>query len=301
MKTFLTVLSALILAGCSNGDGSRIEATGTIEATDVTVSAQAAGTVVSLRTDEGLKVGIGDTLVILDQREWRLQTRQAQANLDAADAQYRLAVRGARAEDLRQAEAAAESARRDLERMRELRESNSVPQKQLDDAELRATVAQQTLEKLKNGSRPEEIDVARARRDQAAAQLALLEKKLDDCVVTAPTAGTVLNRFVEKGEFVGMGSALVRIANLDVLDLMIYVPEAELPRIAIGQVARVSVDAFRERTFEGRVVFISSVAEFTPKNIQTKDERTKLVFGVKVRVANLDGALKAGIPADVVL
>ena len=255
----------------------------------------------SLRTDEGRKVGIGDTLVILDQREWRLQTRQAQANLDAADAQYRLAVRGARAEDLRQAEAAAESARRDLERMRELRESNSVPQKQLDDAELRATVAQQTLEKLKNGSRPEEIDVARARRDQAAAQLALLEKKLDDCVVTAPTAGTVLNRFVEKGEFVGMGSALVRIANLDVLDLMIYVPEAELPRIAIGQVARVSVDAFRERTFEGRVVFISSVAEFTPKNIQTKDERTKLVFGVKVRVANLDGALKAGIPADVVL
>lgn len=301
MKTYITPALVVLLVGCGDGDGTRIEATGTIEATDVTVSAQVAGAVVSLRTDEGLKVGAGDTLVILDQREWRLQARQAEANLDAAEAQYRLAVLGARVEDVRQAEAADESARRDLERMKELRASNSIPQKQLDDAELRATVAQQTLEKLRNGSRPEEIDAARARRNQAAAQLALLEKKLDDCVVTSPAGGTVLNRFVERGEFVGMGSALVRIANLDEMDLMIYVPEADLPRITIGQTARVSVDAFKDRTFEGRVVFVSPTAEFTPKNIQTKDERTKLVFGVKVRVANPDGALKAGNPADVVL
>ncbi|MCU0412470.1 MAG: biotin/lipoyl-binding protein, partial [Bacteroidetes bacterium] len=188
MKTFPLLLSLLLIAACGDGDDTRIEATGTIEATDVTISAQVAGAVVSLRTDEGLKVGIGDTLVILDQREWRLQARQAEANLAAAEAQYRLAVRGARAEDLRQAEAADVSARRDLERMKELRASNSIPQKQLDDAELRATVAQQTLEKLKNGSRPEEIDAMRARRDQAAAQLALLQKKLDDCVVTSPAA-----------------------------------------------------------------------------------------------------------------
>ncbi|MCU0452566.1 MAG: efflux RND transporter periplasmic adaptor subunit [Bacteroidetes bacterium] len=301
MKTFPLLLSLLLIAACGDGDDTRIEATGTIEATDVTISAQVAGAVVSLRTDEGLKVGIGDTLVILDQREWRLQARQAEANLAAAEAQYRLAVRGARAEDLRQAEAADVSARRDLERMKELRASNSIPQKQLDDAELRATVAQQTLEKLKNGSRPEEIDAMRARRDQAAAQLALLQKKLDDCVVTSPAAGTVLNRFVERGEFVGMGSALIRIANLEEMDLMIYVPETQLPRIKIGQTASLSVDAFKDRTFEGRVVFISSTAEFTPKNIQTKDERTKLVFGVKIRVENPDGALKAGIPADVVL
>lgn len=291
----------LLTVGCGNGDDSAIEATGTIEATDVTISAQVAGTVSVLRTDEGARVAPGDTLLLLDQREWRLQVRQAEANLAGAQAQYQLALRGAREEDITQAEASDLSAQRDLQRMRELRESNSIPQKQLDDAELRATVARQTYEKLKNGLRPEEIESARARRDQAEAQVALLQKKVDDCVIIAPTAGTVLNRFVERGEFVGMGSALVRIANLDQMDLMIYVPEADLPRVAIGQSAKVSVDAFPGRSFEGRVVHISPAAEFTPKNIQTKDERTKLVFGVKVRVANPDGALKAGIPADVVL
>jgi len=301
MRSMLLAMLTVFSVGCGNDDGTAIEATGTIEATDITVSAQVAGTVAVLRTDEGLRVTQGDTLLLLDQREWRLQVRQAQANLAAADAQYQLALRGAREEDLRQGEASDISARRDLQRMKELRESNSIPQKQLDDAELRATVAHQALEKLKNGLRPEEIDASRARRDQASVQVELLEKKLDDCVITAPATGTILNRFVERGEFVGLGSALVRIANLDQLNLMIYVPETDLPRILIGQTAKISVDAFQDRTFEGHVVYISPTAEFTPKNIQTKDERTKLVFGVKLRVANPDGALKAGIPADVVL
>lgn len=301
MKWMSSTLLFLLVVGCSNDDGSAIEATGTIEATDVTVSALVPGTIASLRVDEGNRVGAGDTLLLLDQREYRLQVRQAEANLAAAEAQYRLAVTGPRDEDLKQAEAADESAQRDLVRMRELRNTNSIPQKQLDDAELRATVAHQTLAKLRNGSRPEEIEAMRARRDQAASQLELARKKLDDCSVTAPMSGTVLNRFVERGEFVGLGSALARIANLDEMDLMIYVPETQLPRVTIGQTARVTVDAFKDRTFEGKVVFISPTAEFTPKNIQTKDERTKLMFGVKIRVANPDGALKAGIPADVVL
>ncbi len=301
MRTLVYISVALLLLGCGNSDDATIEATGTIEATDVTISSQVAGTVSVLQTDEGVRVAPGDTLMVLDQREWRLQMRQAEANLAGAQAQYQLAVRGAREEDIKQAEAADLSAQRDLQRMRELRESNSIPQKQLDDAELRATVARQTFEKVKNGMRREEIDAARARRDQAEAQVALLQKKVDDCVIIAPTAGTVLNRFVERGEFVGMGSALVRIANLEHMDLMIYVPEADLPKIAIGQAAKVSVDAFPERTFEGQVVHISPTAEFTPKNIQTKDERTKLVFGVKLRISNPDGALKAGIPADVIL
>jgi HlyD family secretion protein len=90
-------------------------------------------------------------------------------------------------------------------------------------------------------------------------------------------------------------------ADLTVMEVMIYVPEAELPRIALGQKASVAIDAYPGRSYEGEVVYIAQTAEFTPKNIQTKDERTKLVFGVKVRVPNPDGTLKAGIPADVVL
>jgi HlyD family secretion protein len=94
---------------------------------------------------------------------------------------------------------------------------------------------------------------------------------------------------------------VVRIANLDEMDIMIYVSATDLPKVKLGQTAAVKVDAFRNREFTGRVVYISPVAEFTPKNIQTRDERTKLVFGVKVRVANPDGSLKAGLPADVFL
>lgn len=301
MRLSIFALSLFFVVGCDNDSGSAIEATGTIEATRVTVSALVPGTVATLRVEEGDRVNAGDTLLLLDQREYRLQVRQAEANLAATEAQYRLAVSGPRDEDVRQAEATDESAQRDLLRMRELRESNSIPQKQLDDAALRATVARQALVKLRNGSRPEEIEAARARRDQAASQLELARKKLDDCAVTAPTGGTVLNRFVERGEFVGMGSALARIANLDQMDLVIYVPQTVLPRVTIGQTAHISVDAFKDRTFEGKVSFISPTAEFTPKNIQTKDERTKLMFAVKIRVANPDGVLKAGIPADVVL
>ncbi len=301
MRMFVAALALTVAVGCSSSDGTAIEATGTIEATEVTISALVPGTIASIRVDEGARVAPGDTLLTLDQEEYRIQVRQAEANLAAAEAQLRLAVTGARSEDIRQAEATYESARRDLERMRELRQSNSVPQKVLDDADLRATVAEQTLQKMRRGSRPEEIEAARARRDQAAALLALAQKKLGDAVVVSPVGGTILNRFVERGEFVGMGSALVRVANLEQMDIMIYVPETNLPRVTIGQTARVTVDAFKDRSFEGRVVFISPTAEFTPKNIQTKDERTKLMFGVKVRVSNPDGALKAGIPADVVL
>ena len=301
MRMIVATLALTVVVGCSNSDGTAIEATGTIEATEVTVSALVPGTIASIRVDEGARVAPGDTLLRLDQQEYRIQVRQAEANLAAAEAQWRLAVTGARSEDIRQAEATYESARRDLERMRELRQSNSIPQKLLDDADLRATVAEQTLQKMRRGSRPEEIEAARARRDQASAQLALAQKKLGDAVVVSPVGGTILNRFVERGEFVGMGSALVRVANLEQMDIMIYVPETNLPRVTIGQTARITVDAFKDRSFEGRVVFISPTAEFTPKNIQTKDERTKLMFGVKVRVVNTDGALKAGIPADVVL
>ncbi|MBF8248793.1 MAG: secretion protein HlyD [Bacteroidetes bacterium] len=113
--------------------------------------------------------------------------------------------------------------------------------------------------------------------------------------------GVVTKRFIERGELVGQGMSLFRVANLAEMDLMIYVLETELPKVKLGQQAKVKVDAFPDREFNGRVVFISSTAEFTPKNIQTKDERTKLVFGVKIKVANADGSLKSGIPADVTL
>jgi HlyD family secretion protein len=301
MKHAIVALFAILLSACSDSSNESIKATGTLEATEVTVSAQVSGLMQEVLVREGNLVQTGDTLAIIDRSEWNYQLRQAEANLAATESQYRLALEGARKEDITQAEAQFESAKNDLKRMEELFESKSVTAKQLEDARTRFTVADQTLRKLREGSRDEERALARARRDQAEAAAAVLRKKLADCTITAPRAGTITNRFIEPGELVGPGASLVRIADLSELTIKVYVPETLLPRIQLGQKAHVQVDAFDDRTFEGQVTFISQTAEFTPKNIQTKDERVKLVFAVKVRVPNPDGILKAGLPADVAL
>jgi HlyD family secretion protein len=298
---FVILVCVAVWNGCGKNAGTVLTSTGTIEATDVTLSAQAGGVVQRLYVDEGALVHTGDTLLVINDVDWRYQYEQAVAGFDMAEAQYQLAVKGSRTEDVVQAEANYKNAEADKKRMEDLWQTKSVTDKQLDDARTRYTVAQQTWEKMKNGSRPEEIALARARRDQAKAQTASLHKKLEDCIVRAPMNGVVTKRFVEVGELVGNGASLVRLDDLSNMNITIYVSESELPKIVLGQKALVQVDAFRDRTFEGKVVFISPVAEFTPKNIQTNDERTKLVFGVKIKIANPDGTLKAGVPADVTL
>ena len=297
----IIVLAAAVLSGCGKNDGTVLTSSGTIEATDVTVSAQAGGIVRRILVEEGSKVRTGDTLLTIDDIDWRFQYDQASAGYGMAEAQYRLAVEGSRAEDIAQAEANYRNAEADRKRTEELWQTKSVTDKQLDDARTRCTVAEQIWLKLKNGPRPMEIELARARRDQAKAVMYGLKKKLDDCVVLAPMNAVVTKRFVEAGELVGTGSALIRLDDLSRLDVMIYVSEKDLPNVILGQRARVLVDAFADKAFDGQVVFISPTAEFTPKNIQTNDERTKLVFGVKVSIPNPDGVLKAGIPADVAL
>jgi HlyD family secretion protein len=300
-KTLTFAALCLLFAGCGNGDGSRISASGTIEATDVTISAQVGGIIQHIQAEEGSVVHPGDTLMVIDKTDWQFQSAQAQAAYETAEAQYRLALKGAREEDILQAEANYKNAQSDLKRMEELYRGKSITEKQLDDSRMRFTVNQQLWEKMKRGSRPEEIDAARARRDQAKAQAASLQKKVNDCIVTAPVSGTITKRFAEQGELAAAGMALYRISDLSAMDITIYVSESDLPKVQLNQKAIVTIDAFEKKDFEGKVIFLSSTAEFTPKNIQTKDERTKLVFAVKVKVPNPSGMLKAGIPADVSL
>jgi HlyD family secretion protein len=300
-KIIVVIFCLVYLFGCSSRDKETISATGTIEATEVTLSAQAGGQVKRIIADEGDIVRIGDTLLVIDNTDWVYQLQQMRGGYEMAEAQYRLALNGAREEDVIQSEANYKNAQEDLKRMEDLYRAKSVSEKQLDDARTRFTVTQQIWEKTKRGSRQEEIDAARARRDQTQAQMASLQKKVDDCVVTAQAAGTITKRFVEQGELTSTGMALYRVSDYSTMDITIYVSESNLPKVKLNQKAIVTIDAFQKREYEGKVTYISSTAEFTPKNIQTKDERTKLVFSVKVRVPNPDGTLKAGIPADVTL
>lgn len=299
-RTFRVIAFAplLLLAACSGGDGEFIEASGTIEGTDITVASEVMGRIVAVRVNEGARVATGDTLAVVDDTEYRIQLRQARATQRAHESAYRLVLEGSRREDIVQSEAAFRTAEADYKRMKDLLSSNTITQKQYDDAYNRYVAAEQTYQKVLTGSRRQEVEGARARVESAAAQADLLEKKVRDCVIAAPTQGTVTLRGIEPGEFVSPGASAFRITNLDRVKLMIYVAEADLGKIRSGQEASILVDSHPDRPFSGTIVYISPVAEFTPKNVQTKEERTKLVFAVKVEAENPEGILKPGMPAD---
>ncbi|PKL08163.1 MAG: hypothetical protein CVV51_10385, partial [Spirochaetae bacterium HGW-Spirochaetae-7] len=289
------IMASVALFSCTKSE-TGISASGTIETTEVRLSSRSQGQVLALAAADGDRVGKGEILASIDHEVLDIQYAQAKAGVDYADAQLRLLLKGAREEDIAQAnEALAQAsenlklAESDRDRTKSLFESASATKKQNDDAQARYMVAQaqyaqaeQALKKLSNLARPEEITSARAKLQQARYSVQLLEKAIADCSVPSPIAGTALRRLVEVGELVGVGTGLYMLSNLTTVHLTIYVPETELGRISIGQAAEVRIDSAPDRPFAGRVSYISQEAEFTPKNVQTKDERVKLVFGVKI-------------------
>jgi HlyD family secretion protein len=310
------VLAIMLLAGCNGKkEKSAIEATGTLEARAVTIAAKEGGTVARLYVDEGAAVRCGDTLAIIDHALLDILRAQAQAGVDLAEAQYRLLLQGAREEDRRQAQEALKQAaatlaqtEADARRARDLFAAGSIPQKQKDDAETRLTMAQsasataeEMVNKMEHLARTEEVRAARARVDQAQTGVALLVQRVKDCTLLSPVAGTVTHRLLEPGELAGPGTPLCEVVALDTLELTVYLTEVELGRVKLGDQAGVRIDADPQREFTGTVTYISPQAEFTPKNVQTKEDRVKLVFGVKLRVPNPDGALKPGMPADALI
>jgi len=318
MKRKFIAIGLILFAGlaCSNGrDKNVISASGTIETVEVNVASKVAGQVMSLSYKEGARVAPGDLLAVIDHASLDIQLRQAEAGVRLAEAQLALLVKGARSEDIRQTEAvlkqaevALKIAADDAARMRELFKTGSVTSKQRDDAEARLTVssAQQSsaaaaLGKLRRLARPEEIQAAEARLAQARAGAELLAKTIADCTITAPAGGIVTHKDVEAGELVTPGATVVTLADLDSVYVMIYVTEIEIGRIKLGDGVDVRIDAFPDKPFPGKITYISPEAEFTPKNVQTKQDRVKLVFGVKVEIENKDGLLKPGLPADAVV
>jgi len=298
MKYFVCTFLLCVYAGCSGNSGKEISSSGVIEGTDVNIGVEVSGHVRDIRVDEGSRIRKGDTLAIIDDTEYQIQLRQAVANLGSFDAAYKLALEGPRKEDIVQADVNFKTAETDYNRMKDLLQSKAITQQQFDDTYARYISSQQMMEKLHRGSRPEEINEARQKRDYAAAQVDLLRKKVHDCYILAPSAGVLTLKGVEPGELVTPGMNILRVTYLDTVKLMIYVNEQDVAKIRLGDNARIAVDGQKSRSFSGKVVYISPVAEFTPKNVQTQEERTKLVFGVKIEVDNPEGLLKPGLPAD---
>ena len=313
-KYFITASLSLLIFACSgNNRNSMIEESGTVEATESVISSQAAGKIINIVKDEGSQVAAGDTIVIIDHEALDIQLKQMIANREIAKAQLDLLIIGARREDIFQAEQALNQAevnfdiaKSDKERMDNLIKVNTISQKQYEDATARFNITQAQLNaakenfnKIKNIARPEEVIQARANYQKAEAAVESINKNIRDCYVLSPINGFIIKKFVELGESVSMLSSLFKVADLSKVKVTIYVSETDIGKVKLGQKAEIKVDSFPEKEFEGKVIFISPEAEFTPKNIQTKDERTKLVFAVKIEIPNSQQELKTGLPADV--
>jgi HlyD family secretion protein len=308
----LSFISFLII-GCSNDNSKNsIDATGTIESVNVVLSSKTNGEIKELRKDEGDKVRQGDTIMIIDTESLRLQLKQQESGAEMSRAQLDLLRNGARKEDisvaessLKQAQVNYDQAKSDLERLRKLYETQTITKKQYDDAVShfdlmndQLSSARENYTKMKNYARPEDIKQAEAKLNQSLATSDLIKKSINDSYIISPLNGVIVKKYFEVGESVSPMSSLVKISDLTNVELFIYVTEIELGKIKLGQKAEVTVDAFKDKKFEGKVTYISPEAEFTPKNIQTKDERTKLVFAIKIELPNPDFALKSGMPAD---
>jgi HlyD family secretion protein len=310
----LAVITATVFS-CGFNNSKKIVASGTIEIVETNISSKNADEVENMAAEEGNYVKEGDVVAVINHAMLDLQLKEVESGALVSKYQLELILNGARTEDLQlaeetvsQAKANYESAEKDLNRNKDLFDRGNIPQKQFDDAQTKYLTtktqfnsAMINLNKLKRGARGEEINSTRARYNQTVATMNVLKKRIEDCTIKSPVTGIVTHKFVEKGEFVNAGTPIYTVSKLDPVNLTIYVTEIELGKIKLGQKAKIIIDAYPKKDISGKIVYISPNAEFTPKNIQTKEERVKQVFGVKLEIPNPDGILKPGMPADAVI
>lgn len=325
MRSLILPLIVLAAACTEKPPSDRLRVSGHVEATETRLAAEAGGRILTLTLKEGDRVQPGQTVLTLDTRDVELAIDRAKAEKAAAEAQLRLVQAGSRIEDIRQAQSQIETARaetsaakaeldaaeQDLTRFDTLLKNNSGSRKQRDDAatrrdvakervtsaESRVKTAEEVLSKLRAGARPEEVDAARARVATVAAQITSLEKGITDATLKSPIGGLVTEKLVEVGEIIAPRVPALIVVDLDHAWADVFVPEPTVPQLRIGQGATVFTDA-GGAGIAGTISYISPKAEFTPRNVQTAEERSKQVYRVRISVDNKDGVLKQGMPIE---
>lgn len=325
LRLFVVPLLVLAAACAPAADPNQLRVSGHVEATEVRLAPEMGGRVLSLAVKEGDRIQSGATVLTIDATDLQLAIARAKTEQASAEAQVRLVRASARSEDVKQAEAQVEAAKAeipaakaeldaataDLQRFDLLLARKSGSQKQRDDAATRRDVAQARVEaaqkrveaaeatvaRVKAGARREEVAVAESRIATAQAAIASLEDQLKDATLVSPVTGIVTEKLAEMGEVVAPRAPVVVITDLDHAWADVYVPEPAVPRITLGQPATLFTDAGGQG-LPGTVTFISPKAEFTPRNVQTADERAKLVYRIRVTVDNSSGVLKQGMPVD---
>jgi len=285
---------------------------GTIELTEVQASFKQPARMASRPVDEGDSVTTGQVLAQLDLSDLVIEQATRSSEVWAARAVLDELEHGSRPDEIEQARAALVRAEADVVQLRAeyARQQNLVNQNLVSPSEYdkaksaheigaaRVREARAVLALLEQGPRIERIEQARAALARVTHQLDAVAQRLADAVLRAPFSGVVLSKNAEPGEYISAGTPVVALANMNEVWLRAYVSETDLGRIKLGQQASVTTDTYPDKQYQGRITFISSETEFTPKTVQTAKERVKLVYRIKITMPNLAWELKPGMPAD---
>ncbi len=271
---------------------------GTLEARTVNVGSLVGGRVTRVRVDEGVPVVPGQVLVTLETETIDHQIAEQKAAIETARAVYNKALAGPRQDEIDKAAAIAVNAERERQRMEALYRDGIVARQVYDDAATRAKTAKEDLDLLRKGTRPEDIEGARAQLEQQQAALAVLLKQRAETEVRSTVAGVVQSFRLRPGDLVAPNQTVAEILEVDQLWVRVYLPETLLGLIHVGQKVKVSVDTYPNEWLPGHIASIASQGEYTPRNVQTRAQRAEQVFGVKVLV-DPNPKLHAGMAAVV--
>ncbi|HEY3203567.1 MAG TPA: HlyD family efflux transporter periplasmic adaptor subunit [Thermoanaerobaculia bacterium] len=302
-KWLLVALLLALAAGgavwvSKRGSEKPLLLSGSIEARDVEVGSLLGGRVSKVLVEEGSQVAADQPVVEFETDLIDLQIAQQESRIAQSRANLTKALRGPRAEEIARARAAAENAERERLRQKSLLENGIVGEQPYDSAATQAKTAAETLRELERGSRPEDIAAARAALEADERQLGYLRRQRQEAIVRAPAAGVIESMDLRPGDLVGPNQPVAKMLEPSQLWVRVFVPEPQLGRVRLGQKAALKVDTFPKREFLGHVVEIRTQSEYTPRNVQTLDQRMDQVFGVKVAI-DRGPELRPGMAATV--
>lgn len=293
VKNIFMTAAAVTLCACNNND-TAYDASGVFETTEVIVSAKGTGEILSFNVEEGQNVNKGEELGRIDTQQLLLKKNQLSSSISATDS--RRLDEGRQVASLKQQIA---NLRRERKRFAELLKADAATEKQVDDIDYQIEVLQRQLAATQEQISSNNSSLAN-QSTSIEAQLAQLDDQIDNSLIVSPIKGVVLTKYAEQGEYASPGRALFKVADVKRMKLRAYITAGQLTSLKIGQKVKVYADQgdSGRKEYEGTVTWISDKAEFTPKTIQTRDERANLVYAVKIDVSN-DGLIKRGMYGDV--
>jgi len=289
MKKYLFIISMALLTACS-GKNDKSDAYGNFEADETIISSEVNGKIIHLNLEEGQEINAGTIVGIVDTTDYQLKKEQLTAQKNAISSKS-----GNIASQIEVQFQQKNNLLTDKARIEKLYKEGAATKKQLDDINGAISLVDKQIKSIEtqNAGVADEILTLEKQIDQVT-------QNIKKCHLTSPVSGTILNKYIQTGELVIPGKTLFKIADLSSVFLRSYISESQLANVKLGQKVEVLIDKGEDNTatYEGTVTWISSTAEFTPKIIQTKEERVNLVYAIKIKVKN-DGTLKIGMPGEV--